>query len=106
MQSRRPTRPINGRFRTDRALTGLPPPARMKPRSGSRRCRMANEEHVALLKRDVEVWNNWRDKTRDITPNLRNADLIGANLTGACLTLTNLSGANLSGANLTRADLT
>ena len=62
---------------------------------------MANEEHVALLKQGVEVWNKWREENPDIRPDLSEADLTGANLarrepaTGA-----DLRGADLSGANL------
>jgi uncharacterized protein YjbI with pentapeptide repeats len=61
---------------------------------------MANDEHVALLKKGVDAWNKWRDKNRYIRPDLIQADLSGANLNGA-----NLSGANLSGADLSRANL-
>ena len=31
---------------------------------------MANEEHVALLKQGVEVWNKWREENPDIKPDL------------------------------------
>ena len=61
---------------------------------------MANDEHVALLKKGVDAWNAWRDKNSDIRP-----DLFGANLTGAYLGGPNLSGADLVGANLTGAYL-
>jgi uncharacterized protein YjbI with pentapeptide repeats len=72
--------------------------------------RMANDEHVALLKKGVDAWNAWREKNRDICPDLREADLGGANLSGADLCSadlreTNLSKANLSAANLSGADL-
>jgi hypothetical protein len=96
---------------------------------------MADEEHVALLKQGVEVWNKWRLRVLDIrvdlsgtdlnNANLReallfkvdlreahlfNADLRGADLRGADLRKAHLSEADLreahlSGANLTRADL-
>jgi hypothetical protein len=56
---------------------------------------MANDEHVALLKKGVEAWNAWRAKNA----NLR-LDLIRANLGGA-----NLARAYLDGANLARANL-
>ena len=77
---------------------------------------MANDEHVALLKKGVAAWNAWRDENPDIRPDLRGADLCGADLSGANLSEAdlsganlseaNLSGANLSGANLSGADLT
>jgi len=80
---------------------------------------MANEEHVEMLKRSVEEWNEWR-KTTDEKPDLsganlhgaylreaylREADLSRAHLSGAILAEANLSGANLSGADLRDADL-
>ncbi|NEQ29627.1 MAG: hypothetical protein F6K04_01290 [Leptolyngbya sp. SIO4C5] len=60
---------------------------------------MANEEHLAILKQGVEVWNQWRKA------NLRGGDLSKANLSEAYLSKANLSGANLSGANLRGAYL-
>jgi hypothetical protein len=62
---------------------------------------MANEEHLRILKQDVEAWNRWRRERSDIAP-----DLSEANLFDADLSWVNLSGANLSNANLVRADLT
>jgi TIR domain/Pentapeptide repeats (8 copies) len=81
---------------------------------------MANEEHLAILKRDVDVWNRWRSENRQVVPNLIGAnltnlklaaadlsvaDIPGANLSCVDLALTNLSGANLSRANLEGAKL-
>jgi hypothetical protein len=66
---------------------------------------MANEEHVALLRQAVEVWNAWREENRDVRPDLRRANLRGANLRGANLRRANLRGANLRGANLRGANL-
>jgi hypothetical protein len=60
---------------------------------------MANDEHVALLKQDVEAWNAWRDENANIRP-----DLDGANLSGAKLRRANLSGAALFKADLDRAN--
>ncbi len=57
---------------------------------------MANDEHVALLKRGVAAWNAWRDEN----PGIRRPNLVGADLNGA-----NLTGADLRGADLDRADL-
>jgi uncharacterized protein YjbI with pentapeptide repeats len=43
---------------------------------------MANDEHVALLKKGVDAWNAWRDENPDIRPDLMGADLRRANLSG------------------------
>jgi len=51
---------------------------------------MANDEHVAQLRKGVAAWNDWRKQNRDILPDLTKVDLSGADLSGA-----NLSGANL-----------
>jgi hypothetical protein len=41
---------------------------------------MANEEHLAQLRRGVKVWNRWRAAHPEIQPDLRQANLSGANL--------------------------
>jgi hypothetical protein len=66
---------------------------------------MANEEHVAILKKGVAAWNAWRNENRTINPNLSGAALTRANLGEADLHGANLSGADLRGANLGLADL-
>jgi hypothetical protein len=91
---------------------------------------MANEEHLAILKRGMRVWNKWREDNPKIEPDLGEANLsrmdlnfanlsfanlcdtqfISANLRFADLGRANLSGANLSsvdlsGSNLEDADL-
>ncbi|MBI3753967.1 MAG: toll/interleukin-1 receptor domain-containing protein [Deltaproteobacteria bacterium] len=91
---------------------------------------MANAEQLALLKRSVEEWNEWRRKNpkteidlsgaifreanfgRIITlnevfngPNLRSANLKSANLFGANLVRANLSKANLKNADLIGAQV-
>jgi uncharacterized protein YjbI with pentapeptide repeats len=71
---------------------------------------MANDEHVAMLKKGVEAWNAWRDENPDIRPDLVQADLRnrylrGANLRGANLHEADLTGADLIGANLIGANL-
>jgi hypothetical protein len=54
---------------------------------------MANEEHVAILKKGVATWNAWRDENPTIRPNLFAANLSEANLRWA-----NLGGADLCAA--------
>jgi len=71
---------------------------------------MANEEHLAILKQGVGVWNNWRNGNRNIEPDIRDANLTeaklhGINLTGANLNHANLQEADLSEANLSEAQL-
>jgi uncharacterized protein YjbI with pentapeptide repeats len=61
---------------------------------------MANDDHIALVKKGVDAWNAWREKNRDIKPKLGGANLKGENLSGADLTEANLQGALLAGANL------
>ena len=58
---------------------------------------MANDEHVAMLKKGVDVWNAWRAENPDIRPDLTGEDLTDANLSGADLTKANLSMAILRG---------
>jgi hypothetical protein len=41
---------------------------------------MANDEHVAILKKGVAVWNEWCDQNPDINPDLVEADLRVADL--------------------------
>src|SRR5215510_10568774 len=71
---------------------------------------MANEEHVAILKKGVAAWNTWRDENPGIRPDLSKADFSGrdlrnANLCGARLIGTDLDNADLSGACLIDTDL-
>jgi hypothetical protein len=56
---------------------------------------MANDDHIALLKKGADAWNAWRKENSDIRP-----DLSGANLCGAGLERARLGGANLEGADL------
>jgi hypothetical protein len=46
---------------------------------------MANEEHLALLRQGVDVWNAWRAREPAIAPDLSGAPLYGADLGGANL---------------------
>jgi uncharacterized protein YjbI with pentapeptide repeats len=84
--------------------------------SALRECEpVANDEHVALLRRGTAIWNEWRARNSSIAPdlsganlndaNLIRADLRGANLNDASLIRADLSGANLNDANLIRARL-
>src|SRR5262249_42653083 len=76
---------------------------------------MANDEHVAMLKKGVRAWKAWRNESPDICPdlgrahlsyaNLSEADLIGADLSWANLSEADLIGANLGRANLIKANL-
>ena len=66
---------------------------------------MANDEHVALLRQGVGVWNAWRDTPAGIAPDLSGADLAGLDLNHARLYWTKLGGANLRGTDLDAADL-
>ena len=64
---------------------------------------MANDEHVAILKKGVEAWNAWRRENPDIRPdlseaNLRDWDLRIVDLSKTCLIDTDLSMALLSDA--------
>lgn len=68
---------------------------------------MANEEHLALIKQGVEIWNEWRKNHNnyEILADLTGANLSGVNMSGADLGRANLTGANLTWANLTGANL-
>ena len=85
---------------------GAPDPGGI-PRKG---LSMANQEQLGYLKQDVDEWNTWREKNRDVATDLSNADLAFldlrmANLNSSILTKANLVMANLSGADLRDADL-
>jgi TIR domain/Pentapeptide repeats (8 copies) len=58
---------------------------------------MANEEHLARLKRlGVRAWNRWRRKCPAIQPDLSEANLAEVNLYSADLTRANLAKADLT----------
>ncbi len=61
---------------------------------------MANREHLEILLRGVEEWNDWRKNHSGIRANLEGADLRDANLERAKLQDANLEGADLRDANL------
>jgi hypothetical protein len=66
---------------------------------------MANDDHIAQLKKGVAGWNAWRAENPDIRPNLSGAHLSEADLSEADLSGANLKEANLNWANLSRANL-
>src|SRR6266566_1097404 len=66
---------------------------------------MKNQQHLVLLQRSIDDWNEWRGNHSQILPDLNGADLNGADLSFAHLSGADLSGADLSGADLSRADL-
>jgi hypothetical protein len=81
---------------------------------------LANPEHLAKLKEGVAAWNQWRQQTHTLQPdlsganlsrahleeaNFQYADLQQAHLTGAKLYKARLVTANLSGADLRKAEL-
>jgi uncharacterized protein YjbI with pentapeptide repeats len=66
---------------------------------------MADESQVAMLKRNVEEWNQWRTAHNDAQVRLESADLRRANLMDAILNRAILDDADLSGANLENANL-
>jgi uncharacterized protein YjbI with pentapeptide repeats len=66
---------------------------------------MANEKHLAQLRRGVEAWYRWRYEHPEIRPNLARADLTWETLSRATLFGATLTGADLAGADLTEADL-
>ncbi|AJT63035.3 hypothetical protein T261_1349 [Streptomyces lydicus] len=65
----------------------------------------ANADHIAMLKRSVGEWNNWRKAHPGVRPALSGADFYHADLRRADLSGADLRGANLSGADLQGADL-
>jgi uncharacterized protein YjbI with pentapeptide repeats len=67
--------------------------------------RMANQEHLAILKKGVEAWNRWRVSNPAVKPELSSADLHGAVLEGANLKWASLPNSNFMGADLTSAVL-
>jgi hypothetical protein len=76
---------------------------------------MANDEHIAQLKKGAAAWNAWRKRNPDIRPDLtkaklsrrdlRKANLFDSNLRGAKLRRADLRGADLRGAAFIEADL-
>ena len=76
---------------------------------------MANQEHLAELRKGIEAWSRWRKRNPGIRPDfgeadlpladLCKADLRGVNLHQARFFSANLQGADLQGADLSSVDL-
>ncbi len=66
---------------------------------------MGSQEQLALLKRGVEDWNQWKAEKPKVNVDLSGVDLSNAALEGINLYQANLSGANLSSANLSETNL-
>lgn len=66
---------------------------------------MANPEQVAMLKRSVTEWNQWRKENPFIEIMLRRTDLSNTELSNADLSNADLSYTNLNNANLSNAIL-
>jgi uncharacterized protein YjbI with pentapeptide repeats len=73
--------------------------------STKRGSKVANQEHVELLKRGVDEWNQWRENNPNLRPDLREIELKRVDLRGVNLRKVDLSGAVLRGANLSKVDL-
>jgi uncharacterized protein YjbI with pentapeptide repeats len=66
---------------------------------------MADETHLAAVKRGAASWNVWRRKRADTRPDLSQAGLRGLDLSEADLSGVDLRQADLRGAILIRAKL-
>jgi uncharacterized protein YjbI with pentapeptide repeats len=71
---------------------------------------MPDQNHVERLRRGAMEWSQWREENRNVTPDLRQAELQGwqlafFDLSGADLREARLAWADLRSANLTSADL-
>lgn len=66
---------------------------------------MADEGHLAILKKGVKAWNRWRDENPSVRPDLSKVHLIGVELREADLRGANLCWTHMVGANLRNADL-
>ncbi len=65
---------------------------------------MANDDHLAILKKGVEAWNKWRAENPYFIPDLVEVSFVEANLSKADLSNARLNGAKLAKANLSGAN--
>lgn len=65
---------------------------------------MPDQQHLYLLKQNLNIWNEWRRNNPEIEINLIEADLSEINLSGANLSNVDLSGAKLISADLSRVN--
>jgi hypothetical protein len=61
---------------------------------------MANEEHLAILRQGVEVWNEWRERNLEVKPELSSSNFSSANLREANFSSAELSSVDFSSAYL------
>jgi hypothetical protein len=66
---------------------------------------MANSEHLDILNKGVQAWNNWRQTEPHVRPDLCEVNLLGRKLAGCDLSHALLNFSNLREADLTSADL-
>lgn len=66
---------------------------------------MANIQHREILEKGVNYWNEWRNKNRNIIPDLSKSNLFRKRLTGINFSNTNLSNSDLTGCILSLSDL-
>jgi len=65
---------------------------------------MANEKHLEVLEKGVDVWNKWREINRDIKPDLSEVNLTGKNLENINFQKANLYMSNFYSCNLKKAN--
>ncbi len=78
----------------------------LSTRSTDNRRVTADHLPLELLRHDKEGWNQWRQESPQVCPDLRGMDLSGCDLAGINLRGAHLSGAKLRGTNLRHAHLT
>jgi uncharacterized protein YjbI with pentapeptide repeats len=66
---------------------------------------MANPDHVELVRRGADAWNEWRRANPSVTPDLSHAELTGLRLAGINLQEANLDHADLSACFLREVNL-
>lgn len=67
---------------------------------------MANSQHVELIKKGTDTWNEWRENNPDVIPDLAWANLIGLDLGGINLRKANLKLAFCRTTDFSNADFT